>query len=145
MTLAQVARFLENLGWPYQIMADSVIKGQYKGLLGVTKVLFHVHESGLRIAINPIMEKPLETGAWSVSVNRLIVSLDKESPSIRIGLDREGDLYVKVDLPKQELTFEQFSYVLLNLCRVSEQLVVPVLQAQAYGHAPEASLMPQAL
>jgi len=43
-----------------------------------------------------------------------------------------GDVYVKVDLPAEGLDFEQFSYVLFNLCQVAEQLMVPVLQAQAY-------------
>ena len=51
---------------------------------------------------------------------------------INVGFDREGDLYVKVDLPSMEIEFEQFVYVLFNLCQVSEQLLVPVLQARAY-------------
>lgn len=133
--MLQVAQFLESMGWQHQLMAESVMKGQYQGVFGVTKVLFHVHQAGLRMAINPVLEKPVDSGGWGPSVTRLIAALNRESPSIQIGLDREGDLYVKLDLPKQELDFQQFTYVLLNLCQVSEQLTVPVLQAQAYEHS----------
>ncbi|MBL4818967.1 MAG: hypothetical protein JKY15_07060 [Deltaproteobacteria bacterium] len=100
----------------------------------MTKVLIHLHTAGLRLAINPVLERPLESGGWNRSAAHLIKSLNRESPSIRIGFDRQGDLYVKVDLVNQALSVEQFTYVLLNLCRVSDQLMVPVLQAQAYEH-----------
>ena len=113
-------------------MTSSVMKAYHQGAFGVTKVLFHAHDAGLRIAINPVLEKPVDSMGWSRSVHKLVLALNQESPSIRIGLDREGDLYVKVDLPKQDLSFEQFTYVLMNLCQVSDQLIVPVLQAQAY-------------
>lgn len=132
MKVEQVSEFLENLGWSYQTVADSVITAQYKGIFGSTKVLLHVHDAGLRIAINPVLERPKNASGWGHSVSKLVLALNKGSPSIRIGLDREGDLYVKVDLPKQDLSFEQFVYVLLNICQVSDQLMVPILQAQAY-------------
>lgn len=142
MTLSQLAQFLENLGWSYQIMTDSVLSCQYQGTFGSTKVLLHLHHAGLRIAINPVLQKPVETGSWGMSVNKLIAALNHESPNIRIGLDREGDLYVKLDLPTQNINFDQFTYVLLNVCQVSEQLMVPVLQAQAYDSPSCSGLMP---
>lgn len=131
MQMSRISEFLGQLGWPYQAMTDSVITAEYKGAFGATKVLLHVHEGGLRIAINPVLEKP-EQLEWSKSVNKLVTSLDRESHGIRMGFDSAGDLFVKVDLPEQELNFEQFVYVLLNVCQISEQLTVPVLQAQAY-------------
>ncbi len=135
MSPGQVAEFLEHLGWSYQLMTDSVLRTQYKGIFGNTKILLHVHEGGMRMAINPVLDKPLDPGGWNHSVARLLVALNRESPNIRIGLDKEGDLYVKVDLAPQSLNFAQFSYILMNLCKVSEQLTVPVLQAQAYEHS----------
>lgn len=132
MNIDRIGEFLGQLGWEPKIVTDSVMNACYRGAFGVTKVLFHVHDAGLRIAINPVLEKPMESIGWSRSVGRLVSALNQESPSIRIGLDQEGDLFVKVDLPKQELNFEQFTYVLMNLCQVSDQLTVPVLQAQAY-------------
>ncbi|MEI6790200.1 MAG: YbjN domain-containing protein [Myxococcaceae bacterium] len=132
MNLAQISEFLEHLGWSYKALTDSVLKADYKGVFGISKVFFYVHDGGLRIAINPVLEKPLEAGSWGASVHKLVTALNHESPSVRMGLDRAGDLFVKVELPKQDLSFEQFTYALLNLCQVSEQLTVPVLQAQAY-------------
>ena len=129
--MGQISGFLKHLGLSHQSMTDAVIKAHYQGAFGLTKVLFHVHDEGLRIAINPVLERPTELG-WSQSVNKLVLALNHQSPNIRIGLDRDGDLYVKVDLPKQDLSFEQFTYILLNICQVSDQLTVPVLQAQAY-------------
>ncbi len=132
MEMGQIAEFLEHLGWSHQAMTDAVMRAHYQGVFGTTKVLLHVHNSGLRIAINPVLERPAESGGWGQSVNKLVLALNRESQSVRIGLDQDGDLYVKVDLPAQNLSFEQFVYVLLNICQVSEQLTVPVLQAHAY-------------
>jgi hypothetical protein len=132
MNIGQIGQYLGQLGWQHQTMTDAILKAKYQGTFGVTHVLFHVTDMGLRMAINPVLEKPSESAGWSRSVNKLVLALNQESPSIRIGLDKEGDLFVKVDLLKQELNFEQFTYVLMNLCQVSDQLTVPVLQAQAY-------------
>lgn len=131
MQLGQISEFLEHLGWGSQQLTDAVIGSRYRGAFGDTRVLFHAHDTGLCIAIGPVLERPVQAG-WGRSVNKLVLALDHESPSIRIRLNREGDLYVKVDLPRQELSFEQFTYALLNICQVSEQLTVPILQAQAY-------------
>ena len=143
MNLAQISEFLEHLGWSYKPLTDTVLKADYKGVFGVSKVFFYVHDGDLRMAINPVLEKPAERGSWSDSVGKLVAALNHESPSIRMGLDKSGDLFVKVDLPKQDLSFEQFTYALLNLCQVSEQLTVPVLQAQAYDNLD--TLVPSAL
>lgn len=134
MNLTQISEFLEHLGWSYKTLTDSVLRADYKGVFGNIKVFFYVHEGDLRIAINPVLEKPTKPEGWSDSVVKLVAALNQESPSIRMGLDASGDLFAKVDLPKQNLSFEQFTYALLNLCQVSEQLTVPVLQAQAYDN-----------
>ena len=143
MRLGQICEFLDTLGWSYQALTESVLRADYKGVFGKLKVFFYIHEADLRIAINPALEKPAEGEGWSEAVCKLVEALNQESPSVRIGLDQAGDLFVKVDLAAQDLSFEQFSYALFNICQVSEQLTVPVLQAQAYAHLPTEKKSPQ--
>ena len=86
--------------------------------------------------INPVLQKQ-DGEAWGDSVLKLIETLNNEINVIQAGMDSEGDIFVKVELPLTDLGFEQFAYVILNLCQVSEQLLVPVLQAHAYDHYSE--------
>lgn len=134
--------FLGDLGWPHDLVADNVIRAQYDGHFDPVKVMIQMRTDRLRLAINPVLPKPGE--GWGGSVHRLVDSLNAESHMINVGFDREGDLFVKVDLPSADIEFEQFVYVLFNLCQVSEQLLVPVLQAKAYDeHAFETSQKPK--
>jgi hypothetical protein len=122
--------FLGDLGWPHDLVADNIIRAQYDGHFDPVKVMIQMRSDRMRLAINPVIPKPAL--GWGGSVKRLVEALNAESQMINVGFDREGDLFVKVDLPTLEIEFEQFVYVLFNLCQVSEQLLVPVLQAKAY-------------
>ena len=72
-----------------------------------------------------------------LDASRLVKALEEEAHLIHVGLDQDGDVFVKVELPGQDFEFEQFVYVLFNLCQVSEQLMVPVLQAHAFDKYEE--------
>lgn len=136
----KIWEFLGELGWPHDVVAQNIIKTQYDGHFGPVKVMIQVRTEGLRMAINPVLAAPEE--GWQDSVKRLLRTLDAESQMINVGFDKEGDIFVKVDLPSADIEFEQFVYVLFNLCQVSEQLLVPVLQARAYDRH-EAALAEQ--
>lgn len=126
----KIWEYLGELGWPHDLVADNIIRAQYDGHFDPVKVMIQLRPDRMRMAINPVLPRP-EVG-WGGSVQRLVTALNAESQMINVGFDREGDLFVKVDLPSAEIEFEQFVYVLFNLCQVSEQLLVPVLQARAY-------------
>ncbi|MBN4077417.1 hypothetical protein JYT19_00740 [Sulfobacillus acidophilus] len=126
----KVCRFLGELGWKYELLAEGTIKTSYSGNFGDINILVQVKKSGLNMAINPVLNQPVD--GWNNSVSNLIKTLNSEANFIRIGLDKQGDVFVKVDLPAYNFQFDQFAYVMLNLCQVSEQLTVPVLQVQAF-------------
>lgn len=132
-TLQQrIIGFLTDLAWTKEILADDVVRTKYDGFFGEVKILIHTHASGIMMAINPVIPKP-ERG-WGQSVMRLLQTLSGEVHLIKVGVDKEGDIYLRVDLPQEELTFEQFSFVLFNICQVCEQLQVPILQANVYDN-----------
>lgn len=126
----KIWEYLGELGWPHDLVSDKIIRAQYSGHFDRVKVMIQIRTDGLRMAINPVLPRPNE--GWGMSVSRLVDTLNAQSQMINVGFDKEGDLFVKVDLPSVDIEFEQFVYVLFNLCQVSEQLLVPVLQARAY-------------
>ena len=128
--IKQVGEFLEQLGWEHEEVSNNVVRTNYHGQFGVEKVMVNIYDEGLMIAINPVLQQP--EGGWGPSVAQLIKILTNEIHLIRVGIDDDGDTFVKVDLPSDNLTFEEFVYVLINLCQVAEQLYVPILQANAY-------------
>lgn len=128
----RIIGFLTDLAWEKEALADDVVRTKYVGFFGEVKILIHTHENGVMLAINPVIPKPQE--GWGQSVARLLQTLSTEVHLIKVGIDKEGDVYLRVDLPKEELNFEQFSFVLFNLCQVCEQLQVPILQANVYDN-----------
>lgn len=133
--IRKIWEFLGELGWPHDLVSDNIIRAQYSGHFESVKVMIQIKNEGMRMAINPVMPRP--DSGWGGSVLRLVDALNVQSQMINVGFDREGDLFVKVDLPSADVEFEQFVYVLFNLCQVSEQLLVPVLQARAYDKFEE--------
>lgn len=128
--MQQVGEFLDQLGWSYDGVSDTMLRTHYHGQFGVEKVMVHHLDDALVVAINPVLQQP--AGGWGPSVAQLIQILTNEIHLIRVGIDDDGDTFVKVELPTENLTFEEFVYVLINLCQVAEQLFVPILQAHAY-------------
>lgn len=128
--MEQVGEFLDQLGWSFESVSDSMLSTHYHGQFGIEKVMVHHLDDSLAVAINPVLQQP--PGGWGPSVSQLIQILTNEIHLIRVGIDEDGDTFVKVELPTENLTFEEFVYVLINLCQVAEQLFVPILQANAY-------------
>ena len=127
----KIETYLGELGWPHAQLANNVVGTHFDGHFGPVKVMLQLRNPGIRMAISPVLSRP-EGNNWGQSVVKLVKALDAESQIIHVGLDQGGDVYVKVDLPTDNIVFEQFAYVLLQLCQVSEHLTVPVLQAQVY-------------
>lgn len=121
--------YLVELGWSYRLAYKTSILACYEGQFGTTEVLFSFSPKGLRICVHPVLQKPKE--GWSTSVHRLVKTLAADNRLIHIGVDRVGEIYVKVDLPKNLPNFDQFTFVLFHLCHLSEELLIPILQAQA--------------
>jgi len=128
--LEQIWGYLEELHSKKEYAAENMIRAFYQGIYGPIKLMIYAHEKGVMVSVNPVVERP-EDG-WGKSVRELIRTLDSQGHMVRIGQDEDGDIYVKVDLPSNEVIFGEFVNVFLSLCRISEDLLVPIWQAHAY-------------
>ena len=130
LALSNLKKYLGELGWPSKEVAANLLRIDYEGRFGLVQVMAHIQMGKLTLAVDPVLPKP--KGGWQRSVHGVVGALNAGANVIEVGLDRSGDVFVKASLPSEPLPFEQFVYVLLNLCRIAEQLTVPILQAQAY-------------
>lgn len=130
--VGQIWEYLGELDVRREFAAENMIRSFHNGIFGEVKIMIHAHQNGVMISINPLIEKP--SAGWGDSVKRLITTLNSQAHLIKVGQDREGDVYVKVDLAPQRLSFAEFLSVYLSLCRISEDLLVPVWQANVYDN-----------
>jgi hypothetical protein len=128
----EVMEFLRQLDWPREPLSQKVIKTYYRGDFGLSEVIIYIGHQDLCMVIDPVVDK---TGTrWGEAVVRLISAMGEEIHHIGIGIDNDGDLFVKVHLPLPHVNLERFRYLLLGLCQVAENMVLPVLQANAFDH-----------
>lgn len=128
----EIIEFLRQLEWPSESLSKKVVRTFYKGDFGVSEVIIHIGSQDICMVIDPVVDR---AGVkWGDAVIRLIEAMGEEIRHIGIGIDDDGDLFVKVHLPIAHVNLERFHCLLLGLCQVAENMLLPVLQANAFDH-----------
>jgi hypothetical protein len=134
-TFDEIIEFLRQLEWPSEPLSKKVIRTFYSGDFGVSEVVIHIGSQDICMVIDPVVDH--EGSAWGDAVVRLVAAMGEEIHHIGIGIDNEGDLFVKVHLPIEHVNLERFHCLLLGLCQVAENMILPVLQANAFDNLRE--------
>lgn len=132
----EIIEFLRQLEWPCQPLSRKVVRAYYKGEFGISEVIIHIGSEDICMVIDPVVDKIGQK--WGTAVHELIKAMSEEIRHIGIGVDEEGDLFVKVHLPLSHLNLERFHCLLIGLCQVAENILLPVLQANAFDHLKSA-------
>ncbi|HXW60291.1 MAG TPA: hypothetical protein VEK06_02015 [Myxococcota bacterium] len=128
----EIIEFLRQLEWPCQPLSRKVVRAYYKGEYGLCEVIIHIGTEDICMVIDPVVDRGGHK--WGTAVLELIQAMGQEIRHIGIGVDEDGDLFVKVHLPLAHLNLERFHCLLLGLCQVAENILLPVLQANAFDH-----------
>lgn len=128
----EVTEFLRQLSWRFDSISMNKIKALYQGEFGLKEVHICIDWQEVKLVINPIIE-PVDD-IWGSSVRRLVTDMKEQIKHMDLGMDDRGSLYLSVGLPPEYLTLERFHAVLLGLCQVAENIVIPILQANAFDN-----------
>ena len=134
-TFDEIVEFLRQLEWPSEPLSKKVIRTFYNGDFGISEVVIHIGSQDICMVIDPVVDN--EGSLWGDAVTRLVSAMSEEIHHIGIGIDNEGDLFVKVHLPVEHVNLERFHCLLLGLCQVAENMILPVLQAKAFDNLRE--------
>ncbi|MCA9507730.1 MAG: hypothetical protein KC505_04830 [Myxococcales bacterium] len=126
----EIIEFLRQLGWPSEAVSKKLIRTFFKGDFGINQVIIHINTSDICMVIDPVVDR--YDASWGEAVTSLIAAMSEEIQHIGVGLDDDGDLFVKVNLPHEYVNLERFHCLLLSLCQVAENMLLPVLQANAF-------------
>ena len=80
-------------------------------------------------AVNPLVRAP-EHG-FGPAVRIALLRANTDTPLVKLGLDDDGDIFANVELPTEGFSFAHFERALSALSHAADNLVVPLLQAQA--------------
>ncbi|HXW53236.1 MAG TPA: hypothetical protein VEL47_03925 [Myxococcota bacterium] len=130
--LDEVIEFLRQMEWPSEVMSTKVVRTHYTGEFGVSEVMIYIGNQDICMVIDPVVDR--FGASWGEAVVRLVGAMSQEIRHIGIGLDDDGDVFVKVSLPLAHANLERFHCLLLGLCQVAENMLLPVLQANAFDH-----------
>ena len=128
----EIIEFLRQLEWPSDPLSKKVVRTYYRGEFGVSEVIIHIGVHDVCMVIDPVVDR--QGIKWGDAVMRLVAAMGEEIHHIGIGIDDDGDLFVKVHLPHEHVNLERFHCLLLGLCQVAENMLLPVLQANAFDH-----------
>lgn len=128
----EIMEFLRQLEWPREALSKKVVRTFYRGEFGTNEVIIHIGIQDICMVIDPVVDK--FNTKWGDAVIRLVRAMGEEIRHIGIGIDDDGDLFVKVHLPLAHVNLERFHCLLLGLCQVAENMLLPVLQANAFDH-----------
>lgn len=128
----EIMEFLRQLNWPREPLSHQVIRTYYKGNFGANDVIIYTNTQEICITINPVVEKL--NGNWGQGVLTLIHNMEKQIQHVELGMDSKGELFVKVSISLDQVTLERFHYLLLGICQVAENILLPVLQANTLDH-----------
>ena len=128
----EITEFLRQLKWPGESLGKNVIRTYYQGEFGLSEVIIYIGKQDVCMVIDPVVDR--SESDWGDAVMRLVMAMEEEIRHIGIGLDEDGDLFVKVNLPITQVNLERFHCLLLGLCQVAENMVLPILQANAFDH-----------
>lgn len=131
----EIMEFLRQLEWPAEPLTNKVVRTFYNGDFGTSEVIIHISTQDICMVIDPVVEN--HGSGWGNAVLRLVAAMGEEIHHIGIGIDGDGDLFVKVHLPIEHVNLERFHCLLLGICQVAENMLLPVLQANAFDHLQE--------
>ncbi len=132
LIIQEIREFLKQLDWPQDNLSSEIIRTFYQGDYGVSQVLIKIQEDDMCMLIDPLIDK--NNKQWGESVINLISAMGQEIKHVDIGIDQDGDIFAKVNLTLSHINLERFQCLLLGLCQVAENILVPILQANAFDN-----------
>ncbi|MBM4283521.1 MAG: hypothetical protein FJ137_23195 [Deltaproteobacteria bacterium] len=127
--VAEVARFFRRYGWRFDMLDDETFRTIFRGRVAAFVALVRVTEHWVVLTVNPFVRPP-GAGFGAVAL-RLLASANHQENIVKLGLDDDDDVFVNVELPTEELGYEEFSAALTALSHSADRLIVPLLQAMA--------------
>ena len=130
--LKEIKIFLSNLGWSSEIVSPGIIRTFYEGDYDTIQIFIKIQDEDICFLIDPLIQKT--KNQWGKSVVSLVNIMKEKINHIDIGIDHEGDLFLKTNLLIVHIDLERFQCLLLGLCQVAENVLLPLLQANAFDN-----------
>ena len=126
----RVFGFLGDMRWPIEPLSKRSLRTYFNGEFGLCPVSIYLNAQDVCMAICPLVSRPGDR--WGEAVVDMVEAMSREIRHVGLGIDSDGDLFVRVSLPAEHLDAERFQCILVSMCQVAENLLIPILQADAY-------------
>ena len=125
-TFEFVKNCLDKLSWPIKKAENESFIIDYQGQYDSISLAIHTEKDKIVIIVDPVVAKNRKE--WGDGVRNIIKNLNQDIHLIELGFDEEDDIFVKVEASVDLMDYDQFHFILISICQVCEQLLLPVLQ-----------------
>ena len=122
-------KYFDDYGWTFERLDEQTCRTGFRGQNGSFSVLVRTSQHWVIFSINPLMSPP-ETG-WGHATLQTLAAANHHVNMVKFGIDGENDVFLTVELPVEGFGYSHFADALSAISHTADQLLVPLLQANA--------------
>lgn len=122
--LERLKTFLEQYGWQYEQPQEGLIVTGFRGRSGVFRLFLQATESWVVMAIAPFVPRPEPESAGRFY--HALLRLNYEMNLAKVGLDADEDVVLMVELPAEDLRYEDVARALDVITFSADNLYLPL-------------------
>lgn len=124
-----IERFFARYGWTCDVVDEDTVRTGFRGKTGTFTALVRVTEHWVVFTINPFMRPP--SRGWGRASLTALAATNQAIHMAKVGLDKDDDAFLTVELPSESFHYELFAEALGALASAADSFLVPLLQARA--------------
>jgi hypothetical protein len=134
ITAETIQGYFEQYGWTYEQTAESDFRTGFRGDVSSFRILVRIADDWMYFSIAPFIVAPKDAGCERKLYKHLL-NLNHEMNMAKFTVDSDGDIILTVELPSENLDYNEFSDALGALAYYADDNYA---QGFILAHVPDA-------
>lgn len=126
VTAETIEQYFEQYGWSYQRLDDTTFRTGFRGDVSSFIIYVRLSKNWVYFTIVPFVVAPKDETCKHKLYEHLL-RLNHEINMAKFGVDKDGDIVLSVELPREKLDYNEFSDALGALCYYSDETYLEAL------------------
>jgi hypothetical protein len=108
ITIEDIELFFKSYGWECEKVDSTTIVSGFRGTNNLFSFFVKITDDWVFFMLTPFIRKP----EFSVKLHEYLLDLNYEMNLAKVGRDRDGDIFLAVEIATSDLDFDHFSEAL---------------------------------
>jgi hypothetical protein len=123
--LGKLESFFDHYGWIYELLDPTTIKSDFQGERRAFRFFVRISDIWIYFILLPFVNKPKPES--KPQLYEYLLKLNYEMDLVKAGVDEDGDVFLAVELPANDLDYEHFSDALDALSYYADKYYLQAL------------------